>query len=303
QVLGGAHDHAGRGERGLAGAQRDAEVGELDRAVGGDEHVGGLDVPVDDPGLVHGVQPARALREERQQPVRGHGSLTAQQPRQRLARHVLQDEEAGAVPLAVVEDDGDVRVDHPARVARLGPQPGQRRSVADEVGPQHLGGHRAVELSVVGAPHLTHPPDGDAGDELVTLPQDVSGRDGHTYAWSSAARTSRAIGAAVVPPEATSPSTPPCSTTTATATRGSSAGAKEVNQACGGASVPDWAVPVLPATAMPGSWACRPVPFATTLVMRSVSTSAVRGETDWRSSVGSVVATTSRSALRSVATR
>ena len=36
----------------------------------------------------------------------------------------------------------------------------------------------------------------------------------------------------------------------------------------------------------------RPVPFATALVMSSVSTSAVRGETAWPSSVGVVVATT-----------
>ena len=45
--------------------------------------------------------------------------------------------------------------------------------------------------------------------------------------------TSRAMGAATRPPLASLPASPPSSTITATATFGSSAGAKEVNHACG----------------------------------------------------------------------
>ena len=47
--------------------------------------------------------------------------------------------------------------------------------------------------------------------------------------------TALAMGAATRPPVASEPASPPRSTTTATATRGSSAGAKPMNQACGAA--------------------------------------------------------------------
>ena len=49
--------------------------------------------------------------------------------------------------------------------------------------------------------------------------------------------TAFAMGAATRPPVASLPRLPPCSTMTATATRGSSAGANAVNQACGASSV------------------------------------------------------------------
>ena len=68
-----------------------------------------------------------------------------------------------------------------------------------------------------------------------------------------------AIGAATSPPVA-------CwrSTTTATAMRGLSAGAKAMNQVVLTWFSPVSAVPVLPATLIPGIWAAVPVPPVTT---------------------------------------
>ena len=47
QVLGGAHHLAGLGQRHLVGQAGDAEVGDLDAAVRGDQQVARLDVAVD----------------------------------------------------------------------------------------------------------------------------------------------------------------------------------------------------------------------------------------------------------------
>src|SRR5699024_5640196 len=127
------------------------------------------------------------------------------------------DQEAAAVLLPVVEDDGDVGVHDTAGVAGLGAQPVERGLVTDEAWAQHLRGHGPPQQQVAGAPHLAHPADGDAFGELVALAEQMTGPDRHHQSCSSAASTSRAIGAAVVPPEARSPSSPPFSTRTATA--------------------------------------------------------------------------------------
>src|SRR5512132_3466998 len=77
---------------------------------------------------------------------------------------------------------------------------------------------------------------------------------------SSASSTDLAIGAATVPPC-------PCvrSSVTATAMRGFSTGAKQMNQGWVNSRLaPTSAVPVLPATRMPASAAAVPVPSSTT---------------------------------------
>src|SRR5262249_61865172 len=87
-----------------------------------------------------------------------------------------------------------------------------------------------------------------------------------------------AIGAAPSPPVASLPTSPPCSTMTATATCGSSAGANETNHACG-APLWFWAVPVLPATETPGMRAAVPVPFSTTEIISVFIVDATWGHT------------------------
>lgn len=97
--------------------------------------------------------------------------------------------------------------------------------------------------------------------------------------------TFRAIGAATLPP------VPAFSTNTATTTRGSSAGAKAVNQACGS----PWAtsaVPVLPATLTPLRAAWVPVPLSTTFTMSDRRVSAVSAEIGLSQTLGSVSSST-----------
>jgi hypothetical protein len=53
---------AGNGHRCAVGGVRDAEVGDLDDASGGEQQVARLDVPVHQPGLVRRMQARRRLR-------------------------------------------------------------------------------------------------------------------------------------------------------------------------------------------------------------------------------------------------
>ena len=91
----------------LVGDAGDAEVGDLDPAVRGDEQVSGLDVAVHEAGGVRGLQSRRRLGDDVEGPVRAQRSVALDDRGERLAGHELHDEEGTAVLLAVVEDARD----------------------------------------------------------------------------------------------------------------------------------------------------------------------------------------------------
>ena len=66
EVLGGADDLAGAGQRDAAGRPGDAEVGDLHAAVGADQDVAGLDVAVHHAGPVRLTEAEGGLPEERE---------------------------------------------------------------------------------------------------------------------------------------------------------------------------------------------------------------------------------------------
>lgn len=91
-----ADELAAGGEGFLALDLRDAEVGEDDPAVGAEQHVGGLHVPVHDPDGVRGVQRA----DDREPDARGVGGLEGpalQYVVQRLAPDQLHDDPGQSV--------------------------------------------------------------------------------------------------------------------------------------------------------------------------------------------------------------
>ena len=87
-VAEGAHHHLGPGDPGALAAlpQAHPEVGHLQLAVGGEQQVGGLEVPVDDPGLVGHLQGA------------GDGLQPAQEPGRGLAEALLDGAARAAAP-------------------------------------------------------------------------------------------------------------------------------------------------------------------------------------------------------------
>ena len=142
RYCGRAHDLAGLGQRHPLGGAGDAEVGDLDPAVGRDEQVGRLDVAVDDAGGVGGADRVGGLRHQVarrlgvQRPVR-----RASAPRAAGRRPAPSPGRAGVRPsavLAVVVDRGDARVVERGGVLRLGGEAGAERRVVGVLGLEQL---------------------------------------------------------------------------------------------------------------------------------------------------------------------
>ena len=143
------------------------EVGELGQALPVDEDVGGLDVPVDDAGVVDDLEGPGHLGQDRQDLGGGQGALLGDDVGQGAALDELHDEPAGAVLLTGVQDDGEVGVTQTLRVLGLRAQTGQEDLVPGQLGTQDLGRHRPTRAQVGGTPHLPHATQGDLLHELV----------------------------------------------------------------------------------------------------------------------------------------
>ena len=115
---------------------------------------------------------------------------------------------------------------------RLAAEPLDEVRIVTKVVPQKLDCDAPAEASVGRRVDAAHPAARYRFFESVTALE--IGRVGHQpLIFRSASRIWRAIGAATAPPVASEPKVPPCSTSTATAIWGSSAGAKQMNQVWG----------------------------------------------------------------------
>ena len=156
EVLGRADHEARLGEVGALGRLGDAEVGDLHPAVAGEQHVGRLDVAVDEPGPVGGVerlgdlggQPGRLPRVDRRRVVEALA--------QRAPGHQLHHDRLGAVLRAGVVDRDDARVGEAGGGDRLLAEPGDEAVVGGEVGVEQLHRDLAAQDLVGAAPHLGH---------------------------------------------------------------------------------------------------------------------------------------------------
>jgi hypothetical protein len=154
------------GRLGVVGEPRDPEVEDADPAVGGDQHVGGLEVAVDDAGLVRGVEPFAGGDEDLED--RAQRSFGRRQPlAQGLALDVLHRQEH----LAVVDPDVEHRDDVGMR------QPRQRLGLALHAGApdrarlrgaDDLDRDLAIELGIEGAIDHAHAAGADLIDDQVT---------------------------------------------------------------------------------------------------------------------------------------
>src|SRR4029079_262543 len=199
-------------------------------------------------------------------------------PLQELHRDVV-----GALVLAAVEDADHVRVVQAGGGRCLAEEALDELLIRREAAMEHLERDLPAEVGVLGAVHVGHSARTDAPkDPVAVVDARVPRHLGHPPPpFRSASSTYFAIGAATVPPWPLA-----FGIVTATAIRGASTGAKQMNHAWVNSALgPVSAVPVLPATVTPSSAAAVPVPSSTTRLIISPSWWAVSGfiTTDWRS--------------------
>ena len=183
EVGDGADQHpAGRGVL-RVGADRlgQPEVGHLHRGgarvrVGGDQHVLGLDVAVDQAGAVRRGQRGEHRLDQGERPRRSHRALLADQVAQGVPAHQLHGQEDGAVVGALVEDRHDVRVGEPGRGAGLAHEAGGELVVVAEPGMHHLDRDGAVQAQVGGLVDAGHAAARDPGADPVAPVQQSPGQ-------------------------------------------------------------------------------------------------------------------------------
>jgi hypothetical protein len=167
----------------------DAEVGEQDAAVRGDEDVPRLDVAVDEPGVVGGVEGRRHARADVDRQLGAEAGLHVEQLAQALAVDELHDDGLAALILEDVVDGDDVGVGQPGDRDRLAAEALGHDRVRGQARLEPLEGHLAVERHVGGEPHLGHPALGQSPLEPVAPGED----DGLGAAGRARARGGRGV--------------------------------------------------------------------------------------------------------------
>ena len=140
----------------LLGELGQAEVEELGLAPFGDEDVGRLDVPVDDPRPVGRLERIGDLRPD------GQGAIDGQRPAlqlflERSSLHELHDDKRHAALVAEVVDRADVRVVQGGRGPGLAPEPLERLAGVSCLLGEELDRDVTAEADVFRLKHDAHP--------------------------------------------------------------------------------------------------------------------------------------------------
>ena len=190
----GADDHPGqraggshRGQAGRLGARgldrtdhrlRQAEVQNLDRVVGQELDVGGLEVAVHHALVVRRLQRRGDLGGNGQRVVQVQRAPAGDPRFQRLALQKLHRQEVHVFQLVQPVDRRDVRVVERGQQPRLALEPRQPLGVGAEGVGQDLDRDLAVERRIHGLPDHAHGSAADLFDQTV-VQQLLSGLDGH----------------------------------------------------------------------------------------------------------------------------
>ena len=157
-----------------AGA-RDAEVRDLDDALGVDDDVVRLDVAVDDAVAMCISQCGEDLPGVRDRDGNGAEAARADQFLERSALDVLHDDEVGALGLAAIEDRDDVRMRQTGGVGRLATEALDELLVVRVAPVQHLHRNAAAELLILGEVHVGHAPAAELPCDAVAPREEGAG--------------------------------------------------------------------------------------------------------------------------------
>jgi len=167
----------------------DAEVGQLDLAVVGDDDVPGADVAVDDllrlpvrrPKLVRELEAGADIGDDLCGQAPGTSSIerteALQHPKDVAARNILHRDVRQSVGLAKVENLDDVGVDQPRRDLRLVGEHAKKSGTFEQVGMNSLDGDglgKPADSHHLRPKDVGHPPGGDLVDQNV-LPKSFHG--------------------------------------------------------------------------------------------------------------------------------
>ncbi len=178
EVVDRPDDLSGTGDGRVALDLGDAEVGEQDPAVLGEEHVAGLDVPVQYAGGVRGGQRAQHPQADPGGLARLDAADVLDLVGQRVALDELHHDPRPAVVVEHVVQGDDGGVVDPRRRARLGPGTGEQNGLLAlghvQRGRQLLDGDGTVQQLVVRAPHPAHATAADDVDEPVAAREELA---------------------------------------------------------------------------------------------------------------------------------
>src|SRR6266704_2203814 len=155
------------------GCLGDREVGDLHAAVVAEQDVGGLQVAVDDAGLVGVLERVDDLAGQARRLRRRERAVAVQHVAQGGPVDQLHDDVVHALLLAGVVQRDDIGVREAGRVDGLLVETPTQASVRGQVGMQHLDHHVSTEDAVVTAPDARHAPRGKLLDELVALSEET----------------------------------------------------------------------------------------------------------------------------------
>ena len=182
-VLGRAHHHAGLGQRHRLRGLRDTEVRDLHRAIGGEQQIGGLDIPVHRSGGVDRSKAHRGLPDQVQGQRLRQLALATQHIRQTLATDILHHDVAehragllrglravcGDLPVVVGGDH--IRGIEVLRGLRLIAEALAELRAFGVLGLQDLDSHVPLRDGIAGEPHGGHPAPANDPAQLVALTQ------------------------------------------------------------------------------------------------------------------------------------
>jgi hypothetical protein len=161
-------DHAGHGQFGGAARLGQAEVGQLRHAAGVEEDVAGLDVAVDQPGLLDRRQAEQAVVDQAQGAPRVDAPALALQELLEVAAgdQFEGHEELATVRSGVVAGD-DVGVHHLGAELGFAEEAGARALVGGEMVRHHLERDGAAERRLLGPPYRRHAALAELADDAV----------------------------------------------------------------------------------------------------------------------------------------